>query len=189
VVPAGLVTLRRQRDRIELGVLDPTTGESVREIGPMPVPEWAVAEWNRPEAFAAVARAREDGLEITWRAQRLYRGGAAPSAEVERAARADAAGRVRVDPSAGRLEALPALGGLDMLSETAQQTSEVGLAEPDVVAAARLGDRFYALKAVSTPGAGMRMILEARGTPAAERPIWQTVIQEQPAQRPPPLRR
>lgn len=181
VTEAGLVVLQRHKERLELALLDPASGDLLREIGPLPVPDWAAAEWGHPEGFVAVARGQTDQPEIAWRAQRLYRAGAAPPAAVMApAARADAAGVLKVDPAQGRIESLP----VEELEPSFESATEARFAFP---VPTRTGERLYTLSATPTPVGTTRVTLEARCVDEKE-PLWETVLQERATRKPPSLR-
>ena len=84
-------------------LVDAVTGKTAATSDPVALPEWADTEpaWGRQ--FSVTARAGKGELVVTWRAATHYAGGAAPTEEIEKAARRSAGGRVNLDPMTGRV--------------------------------------------------------------------------------------
>jgi hypothetical protein len=181
VTGAGLVVLQRRDEQLRLALLDPDSGALLRQIAPLPVPDWAVAEWDRPEGFVAVAREQAEQPVIAWRARRLYRGGAAPPDAVARAARADAGGLVRIDPAQGSIEILPDPGGAEPTVESIAALGSRAAVETNV------DGRLYTLRTTPTSAGTTSVALEAHDGSGGQ-PLWRTVVEEQVSRRPPPLR-
>jgi hypothetical protein len=173
---AGLLVIRRSRQRIELVLVDPATGELTAELGALPAPDWAAAEWEHPGGI--VAAARTDGApEVVWRAARRYHGGAPPSREVLRGLDDEAGGVVEVDLAGGRLR---------ILTDDPAAADDHGLVEP-ALSAVETADRVYTLDARSVADGTTAVTLAA--TPHGDAaPLWETVLDRRAPRRPPPPR-
>jgi hypothetical protein len=176
---AGLLVVRRTGQRVDLVVLDPTSGKVVRDLGPLPVPDWVAVEWDHTDGFVAFARPRDNDAEVVWRANRRYRGGAAPPARLvpARSGDGETGGVVRVDLVGGRLETLV--------------DAEPGLLDDEVPDQARTavesGDRVYSLEAAPAPDGSTSVVLTASRV-GHDAPLWEAVLDRRTSQRPPPPR-
>lgn len=177
---AGLLVVRRSGEQVGLVLLDPESGEVVRDLGTLPVPDWAGAEWDHSDGFVALAHPRDGDAEVVWRATRRYRGGAAPPANLVAAQSGtggETGGVVEVDLAGGRLEA--------------RADSPPGLLDAEVAERARTtvssGDRVYSLESAPAPDGSTSVVLTA-SREGHDAPLWETVLDRSTTRRPPPLR-
>lgn len=69
----------------------------------LPLPEWVDISSPEPDSFMLEAEFRQDHVIITWEAHVRYRGGAAPSVEVEKAAKHDERQTLELDGKNGEI--------------------------------------------------------------------------------------
>jgi hypothetical protein len=174
----GLLVVRRRGRRLQLALLDAADGDLVRELGPLPVPDWVADEWEHSDGFAAHARPHGRTPQVAWRAARRYRGGAAPSPEAVADTGSEAGGVVQVDVGSGDVQALPD-------------------AEPGVFAATPAADDQDPATPSGEPSYSIAAKPSSDGTTAVtltasregdEHPVWETVLDTPVSRRPPPLR-
>lgn len=177
---AGLLVVRRSGGQVGLVLLDLETGEVVRDLGSMPVPSWVGAEWDHADGFIALAHPRDGDAEVVWRANRRYRGGAAPPPNLV-AARSgiggETGGVVDVDLTEGRIEA--------------RADSPPGLLDEELAEHTRTavssGDRVFSLGSAQEPDGSTSVVLTA-SREGHDTPLWETVLDRGTTSRPPPLR-
>jgi hypothetical protein len=91
----------------QLVLLDTADGRTIRSGPPLGLPRWAVPSLTDTANFTITAAPQDTSVVLRWTAQDWYAGGAAPPAEVVRAASRDAHGAVRVHIHSGVVESLP----------------------------------------------------------------------------------
>jgi hypothetical protein len=175
---AGLLVVRRRHRRLELALLDLTGGHVKRDLGALPVPDWAADEWDHSDGFMALATLTDSAPQVAWRTARRYRGGAAPSPELLTDAGAEAKGVVQVDVDSGDVQALP---DADPSSIEAAELAE----RSDLAASS--GEPVYSIAARPTSDGTTAVTLTA-SREGDENPVWETVLNKPVSRRPPPLR-
>lgn len=83
------------------------TGEEVFAAKPVPTADWVVVGAEvHGKSFAIQAKGESAGVVVGWVARSSYFGGAAPTPEIEEAARKRAAGYFRIVPKDGEISAM-----------------------------------------------------------------------------------
>ena len=179
-----LVTLGAAGDSFVLNLFDALTGEDRGRANASGMPDWAEVGTD-PDVVQVDAADTPDGVRLDWRIRHVYRGGAPPSAEVREAVPREAAGRLLLNIETGEATATEAAaedareaGPRDVLREA------LG---PGVVAADRVDDRVFALKAVPR-GQTLIVVLEAHDARSGAL-LWEVPLAEQAPSRPAPLRK
>jgi len=83
-------------------------GRRVFESKPIVLPDWVAVEVAYGRSFRSNIRLNNEHLWFTWEARAFYAGGARPTPEIEKAARKEASGVMRVELNFGTVEALDA---------------------------------------------------------------------------------
>jgi len=81
-------------------------GKLALESDPIKLADWVSVRTAYGRSFASNARVEGDALLLSWEANAFYAGGARPPPEIEKAARKEASGFVRVDLKTGKIAAL-----------------------------------------------------------------------------------
>lgn len=92
--------------KFALAGLDAATGKKRFAGKSRETAEWAAVEGGGGKSFAITAAKTADGVRVAWVARSMYFGGAAPTPEIEEAARKRAAGILMVDPKTGEISAV-----------------------------------------------------------------------------------
>lgn len=94
---------------IRIVVLDiPAKGKKVLESEPVVFPDWVATGLAGGKSFTSAGKLYQGDLLLSWQAHASYWGGAAPTPEIERAARRQAHGVARVGLETGKVEMLDA---------------------------------------------------------------------------------
>ena len=177
VTDAGLLVVRRRHRRLELALLDLAGGDVERDLGALPVPDWAADEWDHGDGFVARAEPNAGTPQVAWRAARRYRGGAAPAPELLADTGDEATGVVQVDVDSGHVQALPDADASGI--ETAEPAEQSDLAAS--------GEPVYSIAARPSSDGTTAVTLTA-SREGDEHPVWETVLDNPVSRRPPPLR-
>jgi hypothetical protein len=177
IVGGRVAALRPTHRGLQLVLLDIATGSETLVSAPLPLPEWVLELWQRPDCFTIVAEAGEGVLDLMWQARKGYEGGAPPSPKIEAQLRRSDAGRLRVDLGSGRARNVKQ-------NERLPGESEIG-----TVMTVTLAGRVYELDTEPAQGEGMTRIVLRSKEISSHTPLWHLTIAEQPKQPPPPLRR
>lgn len=110
-------------------------GKIVKESKTITFPDWVSIGVTYGRSFASTARLDGDRLLLIWQARAWYAGGARPTPDIERAARKQAEGVIRLDLAAGKVESLKG----DQIPKGVPQ------AVPSDTGSARLGARTYSI--------------------------------------------
>ena len=179
-----LITLVATGDSFVLKLFDTVTGEDRGQMQAAGMPDWADAGVDA-DVVQMDAADGSDGVHLDWRVRRPYRGGAPPSTETRAASQNEAAGHLLLNVDTGEAQAIA--GGTARVREAPPPpVSHEGLG-PGVVAADRVEDRVFALKAV-TQGQIVAVVLEAHDA-ASGALRWKLTLAEQAPSRPTPLRK
>lgn len=166
--------LLTRRNRPSESLLELREAESGRTLASLTAAELPGFESVSPDdALDAMVRDASGGAEILWRSQRRYAGGAMPGRGL--APRGSSAGAVLLNETTGRVRAIAAA------PRAAPAPLEPVAAGPDTIAAARLGDKEFALRQE-----GGRIKLEARSAGGELR--WSTGVGAAKSAMPGPLR-
>ena len=87
-------------------LIDATEGKTLAKSDPIALPDWATTEKVGGRAFRVGARADGDKVTLVWQANAFYFGGAAPTPEIQEAARKEAVGVVTIDTASGKIAKL-----------------------------------------------------------------------------------
>lgn len=175
---AGLLVVRRRQRRLELALLDLGGGDVKRDLGALPVPDWAADEWEHGDGFVALAEPNDRILHVAWRVARRYRGGAAPSPEVLADAGSEATGVVQIDVDSGRVQVAPDVDPSAIETAVLAERSDV---------AAPSGEPVFSVAAKPSSDGTTAVTLTARRE-VDEHPVWETILDKSVSRRPPPLR-
>jgi len=184
VVGEVLVTARvAPRGAIEIVMLDAEDGHRLRVSKPLALPDWAQPSLDDTPDFSLRAETEDRAVLLHWAASAGYRGGAAPSAKVLTAAERQARGAARVQVDSGALEPLP---------ESAAAPEHLGepvapVSDPEVLEQRDIGAKRFQLVARGGAGKSVQVLVRAVDH-VTGRTVWETVIDEEPARRPRPLR-
>lgn len=83
-------------------------GKPVLEAKPLGFPAWVSVDVAYGRSFRSSVRVEGKTMWLSWEARAFYAGGAPPPPKLEKAARKEAAGVVRVDLDTGKVESLDA---------------------------------------------------------------------------------
>jgi hypothetical protein len=81
-------------------------GKRVLETEPIALPGWVSVVVDYGRTYQSSARLDGGDLYVAWEARAFYAGGARPTPEIEKAARMNASGVVRIDIATGKVTAL-----------------------------------------------------------------------------------
>jgi hypothetical protein len=171
-----LLALDRDGKSFVIRLLDAATGADIGRILQFGMPDWAQEVGTEADALQIQGSETPAGVEIACRLRKPYRGGAAPSAQIAAGQRDEVSGAVLVDPQGGQIAPAPAF---TTASKDVPGEPDLGPyvpAAPDVVAIQRVGDRVFALKAESRPGA-RQSTLEARDAKDGSK-VWEAPLAE-----------
>lgn len=169
---------------LEIAVLDAADGKQLKLSEPLALPDWIKVALDNTRDFILDAEEEDGALILRWAAETRYRGGAAPSAKVLKAAERGAGGAARVDLTTGAVEELPDAGA-ELPEEPPAATS--GAAAPDVVEQREIGDKSFHLLARKMPSGTIQMLVRALD-PKSSRTLWETIVDEAAARPPKPPR-
>lgn len=99
-----LVTWTPDGAKFALGSYDAGTGKKWFAGKSRETAEWAAVDGGGGKSFDITAAKTADGVRVAWVARSMYFGGAAPTPEIEEAARKRAAGILTLDPKTGKIE-------------------------------------------------------------------------------------
>jgi hypothetical protein len=176
-----LVAVRSVPGGLRVVVLDASSGRERCASPTVSLPEWANASLEGSPDFVVSAEAEGAAVVLRWSARARYRGGAAPTREVEAASRRDARGAFRVDVSTCALEEVSA-------AEPAVETlagSRGGQPSPDpeVLEQHEIEGRRFQLVSRRSARGTVRFVLRAVDA-ATERTAWEVAIGEAAPPRP-----
>jgi hypothetical protein len=83
--------------------VDAESGKTVHKSDPIALPDWAVTGKTWGRTFRTAARGDAESVTVAWQAGAFYAGGAAPTPEIEAAARKNESGLVKVELKTGKV--------------------------------------------------------------------------------------
>jgi hypothetical protein len=83
-------------------------GKRVLETEPIMLLDWVSVSVTHGRTYRSAARLDGNHLFVAWEARAFYAGGARPTPEIEKAARKEATGVIRIDVTTGKFESLAA---------------------------------------------------------------------------------
>jgi hypothetical protein len=83
--------------------IDAASGKTAGKSDPIQLPDWAATGKTWGKTFRTAARADGEAVIVAWNAGAFYSGGAAPTPEIEAAARKNESGLAKVDFKTGKV--------------------------------------------------------------------------------------
>ncbi|MER9526084.1 PQQ-like beta-propeller repeat protein [Mesorhizobium sp. M0292] len=185
VTGSRLVTLAAEGKSFQLRLVDTSTGEDAGRIADFGMPDLAGEVGTAPDAVDMEADKTPEGLRLSWRLRRPYRGGAPPPADLSEQTRGETSGAIVLDPEkvVARQAATTRLA-----PDTVRPVDAIARSagDPDVLALDQIGGTAFALRARIASG-NTEVSLEARDASSGS-VLWETPLSQHVASKPTPLR-
>jgi hypothetical protein len=107
VVDNRLIAQSGTGNQVRFVVFDTANqGKAAGESKPVKLPDWVAIQTQYGRTFQSNVRTDGAAMLYAWEARAFYAGGAAPTPEIEEAARKHATGVIRIDPKTGQAESI-----------------------------------------------------------------------------------
>lgn len=185
-----LLLLDREHEKFVFRFVEVNTAAEIGVISDFGMPDWGDISGIGFDTVSIEAQKTTDPdvVRVSWCVRRPYRGGAAPSVQVQVEASAERSGTVVVDLEMASMiskEPLPSAESAADLSgdETSTVQRELGpyaIPAPEVLAVERIGDRLFSLKTHRSASGATRIALEARDALDGTQ-LWEVPLAERSA--------